>query len=224
MVERQQLKISRPWTDQFPTFRVRYGKGATHYSLSHPLPTLFRETRVEHHEDTRRGLLCFTMGTYVRFFVCWTNMSKNSSDIYCSIHSPEQLLGTKRYTRDVELPKSSKSFYCRARALAMETLSAVERRCHYPRITRVPISDELVQYVGVRWEKASFLGRDCHDIVIEEMSELDYSYSQDDEGSDSLSKGTNIVPGKTPVEGGRSPTGSEDGSTTSSDTEDVQEQ
>jgi hypothetical protein len=138
--------------------------------------------------------------------------------------SPEQLLGTKRYTRDVELPKSSKSFYCRARALAMETLSAVERRCHYPRITRVPISDELVQYVGVRWEKASFLGRDCHDIVIEEMSELDYSYSQDDEGSDSLSKGTNIVPGKTPVEGGRSPTGSEDGSTTSSDTEDVQEQ
>lgn len=172
MVERQQLKTPQLRTDRFPNFRVRYGKGATRYSPSHPLPTLFLQTRAEHHEDTGWGLLCFTMGTYVSFFVCWT--AKTSSDIYCSIHSPEQLLGIKRHTRDVEVPRSSKSFYCGARELAMETLSAGERRCHYPRITRVSISDELAKYVGVRWEKASFLGRDCYDIVIEEMSERDY--------------------------------------------------
>jgi hypothetical protein len=140
------------------------------------------------------------MGGHPRFFVCWVevNAFTDHPNVHCSIHSLGQVLGINEYVSNAEsMLSSSEEFRRAASTIAQETCEAAESLRRYPTSTFVRLSDDHVQRIGARVERVSFLGRECYEIVIEDVSGNEYLDSEQDDpeseegsnGPDDLSDG-----------------------------------
>lgn len=160
-------------TGPYSPLRVHYGNGASHYHLSHSMPSFFQTgwSQYDMYHERHSGLLCFTTGSYVVIFVCWVQITRSeSTEIHCSIHSPEELLGKKGHIRESEVPASEEDFYWKAKSVYDNTYLAVRDRLDYPTSAQVQIPEEIPQLISVRVQRVSFMGRECFQIVIEEVA------------------------------------------------------